>query len=132
MAVRRRTAFAAPFILTVAACSGGQTREEPPPRYPGPTWHVTKRGLECIASEADLGCPKGVMCNPPPPQAIKCPAMPDGREWVRVVKRQSGECAVLPDGCIADTCVGAATDCPVPYGQAAPAESQGSGAAGEP
>lgn len=121
-AFRRRTVFAAPIILTVAACSGGKTPEDPQPkRYPGPTWHVSQRGPDtCMASETDQGCPKGVMCNPPPPQDIKCPAFPEGREWARVVKRPSGDCALLPDGCFDDTCVGAKTDCPLPFGEQLP------------
>jgi hypothetical protein len=128
-AFRRRTVFAAPIILTVAACSGGKTPEEPAPkRYPGATWHVSQRGGpdDCMAGETDLGCPKGVRCNPPPPQTIKCPTFPEGREWVRVVKRPSGECAILPDGCFDDTCVGAATDCPLPFGQQLPPKEAGS------
>jgi hypothetical protein len=132
-AFRRRTVFAAPVIV-IAACSGSKTPEEPAPkRYPGATWHVSSRGPDqCMAGETDLGCPKGVTCNPPPPQEIECPAFPEGREWVRVVKRPNGECAILPDGCFADSCVGAATACPLPFGQQLPPKEAGSADAPKP
>lgn len=121
-AFRRRTRFAAPFIVSLAACSGGKTREEPPPkRYPGTIWHVQQNAPGvCSASETELGCPKGVMCNPPPPSDSKCPPFPEGQSWTKVAKKANGTCAVLPPSCYDDSCLGAATDCPLPIGETLP------------
>lgn len=127
-AFRRRTQFAAPFVLSIAACSGGKGREAPPKRYPGPTWHVRMIGPDrCSASESNLGCPEGVMCNPPPPSEIKCPPFPKDQNWTTVTKRQSGACAVLPPDCIDDTCIGAATDCPLAIGEKLPPSTECTG-----
>lgn len=82
---------------------------------------MSSAGDHCQASETDLGCPKGVMCNPPPPSQSKCPPFAEGQTWAHVVKRPDGTCAVLPPGCEDDSCVGAKTECPLPIGETLPA-----------
>jgi hypothetical protein len=123
-AFRRRTRFAAPFVVSVAACSGGKPHEDPPKRFPGTVWYVQKQvgGDNCTASLTDLGCPKGAMCNPPPPSESKCPPFEGGQDWMNVARRADGKCAVLPPGCIAESCMGLATDCPLDIGQRLPEE----------
>ncbi len=116
-AFRRRTVFAAPIIVA-AACSGGK---ESPKRYPGTTYYVTPNGPdECWAGETGIECPPNTMCNPPSPPPIRCPAFPDGKTEGYVVKRANGECAILPDGCFDDSCLGPSTDCPLRHGQKPP------------
>ncbi len=67
------------------------------------------------------------MCNPPPPSEIKCPPFPKDQNWTTVTKRQSGACAVLPPDCIDDTCIGAATDCPLAIGEKLPPSTECTG-----
>jgi hypothetical protein len=116
-AFRRRTQFVAPFIISVAACSGGKSHESPN-RFPGTVWYVMSQGEnKCSASFTDLDCPKGAMCNPPPPSETKCPPFAEGQNWANVAKRTNGTCAVLPALCYEESCLGAATDCPLEIGQ---------------
>jgi hypothetical protein len=122
-AFRRRTQFAAPFIVSIAACSGGKPHEDPAKTFPGTVWYVHKQaGDTCIASLTDLGCPKGAMCNPPPPSESKCPPFAGGQEWTNVAKRADGKCAMLPAGCVEESCLGLVTDCPLEIGQKLPAQ----------
>lgn len=81
---------------------------------------MQKSGANCTASVSNLECPKGMMCNPPPPSEAKCPPMPEGRTWVHVAGKATGVCAVLPDGCTDTSCLGAETPCPLPFGQKLP------------
>lgn len=124
-AFRRRTTFAAPFIVSVAACSGGKANENPQKTYPGTVWYVSKQAGSddvCRASLTNLGCPKGAMCNPPPPSESKCPPFEGGQDWMHVARRADGGCAVLPPGCVDESCLGLRTDCPLDIGQHLPVE----------
>lgn len=125
-AFRRRTQFAAPLIISLAACSSSKGPESPPPKqYPGTIWYVMNEpGGDCKATETELGCPKGVMCNPPPPSESKCPPFADGQNWANVAKKKDGTCAVLPSGCFDESCLGAAAPCPLPIGEALPKDDK--------
>jgi hypothetical protein len=116
----RRT-FANPFVLTlaalpVAACT---VQTAPPPQGPTTTtttantntaqvgmgapgadssndlkWNVTRRGTTCDAY-AQVSCPKGMMCNPPPPQKYTCPPqLADGGSMSIIQRTGMGDCYV--------------------------------------
>lgn len=104
----RKTRLAASFVVTaaslpVAASLEGcrkQTVEEPeqtPGKQPA---YLHRQGDRCTMS-VPMSCPKGVMCNPPPPTEIDCPPAlldagepappgastarpPDKQDWLRV------------------------------------------------
>ena len=119
-AFRRRTQFAAPLIVTVAACSGGSPKSDKPKRYPGHVWAVTMSPDACLATETDLGCPPDVTCNPPPPQEVQCPPGSSGRNTIRIAERGDKTCAVLPPSCVEESCLTTPTACPLPFGQSLP------------
>jgi hypothetical protein len=112
-AFRRRTTFAAPFIVTVAACSSAkdQPKPEPEPRRAFPvTYQVAMENMKCTARV--LGA------NPPPPaQAIECPPGMSGHMHKTVGMVGDGKCAVVPDGCTEPACAKPITPCPLPPGQ---------------
>lgn len=112
-ALRPRTHFAAPFIV-VLGCGGAQRTPEPPD-VPGPKWTVSGSGEECSAHVPMGHCPKGALCNPPPPRPIECPAGLTGTGSVRVVQRPDATCGVIPDGCSELACVTQTTPCPLDY-----------------
>nr|MBA3451943.1 hypothetical protein [Deltaproteobacteria bacterium] len=79
-AFRRRTQFAAPFILTLAAGCGSKSGGDPAPkkRFPGTIWAVRMQlpGCKADIDMGDFKCPPKVTCtmaNPPAPQDIECP-----------------------------------------------------------
>ena len=115
--VRRR--FTAPFVMIISAgsagCSKGTAPETPPPRSDlGTTWYVMKRGEGCSAMEENH-CPPNVMCNPPPPRPIACPAGAAEDTGVRVTELTAGSCAIVPPGCDARGCATTPTACPDPW-----------------
>jgi hypothetical protein len=112
-AFRRRTAFATPFIA-ILGCGGPQRPEEK--RIPGETWSVFARDGACEASSIEQPCPKGALCNPPPPRQIECPAGITEPERVKVVQRPDATCAIVPDGCVELACATQPTACPLPFG----------------
>jgi len=62
----------------------------------GTTWHVFKAGDGCEAA-VHVDCPKGAMCNPPPPRKVDCPAgltMPKGLD---IVSQGDGTCIVAQE-----------------------------------
>ena len=62
----------------------------------GTTWHVFKNGDSCEAV-IKVDCPKGAMCNPPPPTQVDCPpglTMPKG---LNIVSQGDGTCIVEPE-----------------------------------
>jgi hypothetical protein len=65
----------------------------PRPEPAGTTWHVFKNGDSCEAA-IHIDCPKGAMCNPPPPKQVACPeglTMPKG---LNIVSQGDGTCIV--------------------------------------
>jgi hypothetical protein len=117
-----RRVFAAPFVITVAACATPDTTlppQEPvtlpptadpvatsdptvaPPNDPPtdpPTgaamWSINRNGNSCTAM-MQTTCPPDASCNPPPPSAYTCP--PEVSRYPATVRRAAGsaECAVL-------------------------------------
>ena len=107
-AFRRRTRFATPVILSVAACSSSKT--EPPRReFPGATYTVQMVDMKCVAQER--GNP------PPPPRAIQCPPGMASTTVFTVGTLANGTCGVVPNGCFDEACVRIPTPCPLPPGQ---------------
>jgi hypothetical protein len=113
----RRTSFATPFIMTVAAtasvpaCSKdkGPPGNPPQPEFPGMTWSVRMLNMTCLASEHGP--------NPPPPRAIECPPGMSGSTTFVVGELASNECGIVPAGCADKACVKIRTPCPMPVGQ---------------
>jgi hypothetical protein len=104
-AFRRRATFAAPFIITVAACA----KDKPKDAFPGPTWQVTMRDLKCHASTPGP--------NPPAPRAIECPPGMSGKTTMTVTELADHSCAVVPASCKDASCAHPKTPCPLPAGQ---------------
>lgn len=115
---RRRTRFAAPFIV-VLGCGGAQ-RPPDPPDVPGEKWTVWSRGAECQASSPMGSCPKGAMCNPPPPRPVDCPVGLAQGASVRIVKRSDTTCGIIPEQCVELACVVQTTPCPTEPGAPRP------------
>ena len=68
----------------------------PRPAAAGTTWHVFKTSDGCEAA-LNVSCPKGAMCNPPPPAKVDCPdglTMPKG---MNIVSQGDGTCIVQPE-----------------------------------
>lgn len=108
-AFRRRTAFAAPVIITVAA--GCSSSKEPPKekRFSGETWQVAMRDMKCYATEPGS--------NPPAPREIECPPGMSGHNVITVGTVGEGTCAIVPRGCTDAACAKIHTPCPLPYGK---------------
>ena len=100
-AFRRRTVFAAPLILSLAA--GCSSKDKPqdhgnppapdadrtPPNPPPPTkekivteWTVRRVGPGECQAETVVECDPGEKCNPPPPRASECPPGTSGKTSV--------------------------------------------------
>jgi hypothetical protein len=108
-AFRRRTTFAAPVILTVAACGSGKDKPKQGQAFPV-TWQVHMDNMKCEARIPGA--------NPPPPaQEIECPPGMTGHMYMTVASVADGKCAVVPQGCTDATCAKPATPCPLPPGQ---------------
>lgn len=117
-AFRRRTQFAAPLIISVAAagCGTKEPKRESPKQFPGTMWSVTMRLPNCEASQ-DIGCPPGQSCNPPAPQDVECPPGASGNTVTRIAQLPSGTCAILPPGCFEVACAKTPAPCPLPPGK---------------
>ena len=114
MAMRRRTSFVAPFIVTVTAC--GSSKEPagnpPPPQFSGPTWNVGMSDMKCFASVPVVG-----RANPPAPREIECPPGMSGSTVFVVGELKVNECGIVPPGCTDEACVKIRTPCPLPPGK---------------
>ncbi|MBL9012997.1 MAG: hypothetical protein JNL83_02405 [Myxococcales bacterium] len=109
-----RTAFAAPFVLTVAC---GKTDPKPAPAPSGPTAVLLleiaseKHGGTCSVVEA---CPMDVPCDPARPYLIECDLRfrdeDDAREYLGVMS--NGTCRTRPATCTQASCFGKDTPCP--------------------
>jgi hypothetical protein len=111
-AFRPRTSFAAPFIVTVAACSSGsgdKPKPEPRPAF-AKTWHVSMHDMKCFATQVVRG-------NPPAPQEVECPPGMTGNMYMTLAQVADARCAVVPAGCTEIACAAPATPCPLPYGE---------------
>ncbi|MDB4961237.1 MAG: hypothetical protein JWP01_1236 [Myxococcales bacterium] len=123
-ALRRRTQFAAPLILSVAAsCSGskepGSEKQAAPlaKRFPGTTWSVTMPSPPGCVAAMDVDCPADVPCKPPMPQAVECPPGSSGSTVIRIGQLASKDCAIVPRACVDESCAKLRTPCPLPAGQ---------------
>jgi len=108
-AFRRRTRFAAPVILSVAACSSGKDKPTEPPSKLGPTWQVHMDNMKCSAQVPGP--------NPPAPREIQCPPGMTGNLRKTVAQLAPDSCAVVPPGCADPTCAKPQTPCPLPAGE---------------
>lgn len=109
-AFRRRTTFAAPVILTVAACSGSKDKPKPEPPSFTATWQVTMANMKCEA--------RGPAANPPAPvREIQCPPGMTGNITMNVAQVTPDRCAVVPAGCKDAACAKPTTPCPLPAGE---------------
>ena len=115
-AFRRRTAFAAP-IIAIISCGGPRTRPDER-TIPGETWNVFASDGECLAGQVEH-CPKGALCNPPPPRQIECPAGITS-SGIEIVEKPDHTCAVVPSGCVELACATQTTACPMPPGTPRP------------
>lgn len=95
----RRTAFAAPFVISVAAAGCGQNKAaEPKPQPPEArqaTWWVQRLpdGDGCSASQnVDCPPPDVATCNPPAPMYMKCP--PSAPASFKLVQQPDKTCAI--------------------------------------
>jgi hypothetical protein len=107
-AFRRRTTFAAPVILTVAACSSAKDKPTPSPAFAA-SWHVRMLNMKCSAM---VNGP-----NPPAPRDIECPPGMTGNMVKTVAQLADGRCAVVPERCSDASCAKPITPCPLPDGQ---------------
>lgn len=108
-AFRRRTTFAAPVILTVAACSSGKDKPNQTGAF-ATTWQVSMANMRCEA--------RGPAANPPAPvREIQCPPGMTGNITMEVAQLRSGNCAVVPPGCKDASCAKSITPCPLPPGE---------------
>lgn len=115
-AFRRRTQFAAPLIITVAAGCGRGGADQPPKRFPRMTWTVTMQLPGCQAV-MDVDCPPDIACNPPPPQDVECPPGASGKTATRIAELADKTCAIVPPGCFDPSCAKLPAPCPLPRGQ---------------
>jgi hypothetical protein len=105
----RRTWFSAPLVVVTAGCGSSSATKDPTDDFA----YVHQQGSACTYNEPEH-CPKGAMCNPPPPLPIECPAGIGKDEWGRVgpkPKGQPGECVLMKSSCNDLTC---AIDVPCP------------------
>ena len=107
--MKRRTTFAAPFVITIAA--GCPSKPKPPPTEQPRSWTVRMVNMKCEALESFRPSPdyKGPPPNPPAPQAVECPAGM-ASQVVKTIVQEPGKPYCTSDGNV--------TACPLPYGQA--------------
>jgi hypothetical protein len=131
---RPRRAFAAPFILTIAAaipgCKSSAPKDDtivhrnPPEPDPDPdpvkgvaayqSWTVQGNAGKCDAY-FDVECPPPdeATCNPPPPMVVACPAeLPDGEQMRVVQLEENGPCYAEAMECPEGGCDRTPTECP--------------------
>ncbi len=138
-AFRRRTQFAAPLIISVAAAGCGSKSSEPPPpekqiagpknrepsppktQFAGPMWSVWMQlpGCKAAIDMRDVKCPPDVECNlpnPPAPQDVECPPGASGKTTQYIAQLADQSCVLVPPGCIELACARTPTPCPLPPG----------------
>lgn len=67
---------------------------------------------ECHVEEHNPDCPPNVDCNPPAPKKVACPPGIIEGTNMHIAILVDGNCAIVPEGCETQDCVGARTDCP--------------------
>jgi hypothetical protein len=128
-AFRKRTLFAAPFIMVAAAgCKDDSRTSNPPPPIrtsnpPEPSapkfrnqWDVRRVDAGKCQADEDFNCPPNAKCNPPEPRAIECPAGTSGKTVIRVAETEPGSCWIVPKDCKDTSCVKHKAACPLPPG----------------
>lgn len=123
-ALRRRTVFAAPLIISLASgCKddGPTTTSNPPgPVDPPPIraatfvhqWDVRRAGPGLCHAHDLLGGPK---------RESECPPGTSGKTVIRVGEVAPDRCFVVPANCDQPRCVSVAAPCPLPEGKTLPA-----------
>jgi hypothetical protein len=102
-----------------------------PAKLRGPVWNIHRdpsSKTACIAYDANACLPPpdgqpAPPCNPPPPQAVVCPAaLGDKPEMIRAAKLPNERCAIVAADCKDLSCVKEADliECPLPIGQKLP------------
>jgi hypothetical protein len=95
-----RARLAASFVVTLAGGSSEACKKESDTGGgDADRGYLSRRGEDCTYGQPEH-CPKGAMCNPPPPMVVDCPASlldgqaeahparPPGKEgWIRVAPR---------------------------------------------
>lgn len=127
-AFRKRTLFAAPFIIVAATgCKDESRTSNPPPperthNPPGPVttiknqWDVRRVEAGKCEAEDVYDCPPDTKCNPPAPRAIECPAGTSAKTVIRVAETDPGTCWIVPKGCTDASCLKHEAPCPLPPG----------------
>ncbi|MGE0397005.1 MAG: hypothetical protein AB7T06_09825 [Kofleriaceae bacterium] len=82
------------------------------PKKLGAIMEIELRDGECHVEEHDPDCPPNVDCNPPAPKKVTCPPGITEEQNMGIALLPDGNCAVVPDGCELQDCVGARTECP--------------------
>lgn len=82
------------------------------PKKLGAMMEVEMRDGECHLEEHNPDCPPNVDCNPPAPKRVSCPPGITEDKNIMIAILVDGSCAVVPEGCETQDCVGAKTDCP--------------------
>ncbi len=126
---RPRRAFAAPFILTIAAALPGCTKAGPntrttehtnPPNVtstaaPYQSWTVQQLAPGQCDAYGDIDCPPPdeATCNPPPPMKVACPGSLAEDAQLRIVQlEQDGPCYLEAMTCPDGGCDREPTACP--------------------
>lgn len=82
------------------------------PKKLGATMEIELRDGTCHVEEHNPDCPPNVDCNPPAPKRVACPPGITEESNVFIALLVDGNCAVVPDGCETQDCVGPRTECP--------------------
>lgn len=82
------------------------------PKKLGSTLEIEMRAGECHVEEHTPECPPNADCNPPAPRRVRCPPGITEEANVNIVVLVDGSCAIVPEGCTTQDCVGARAECP--------------------
>jgi hypothetical protein len=82
------------------------------PKKLGAMMEIELRDGECHVEEHNPDCPPNVDCNPPAPKKVGCPPGITEEQNMNIAILVDGNCAVVPEGCETQDCVGARTECP--------------------
>ena len=82
------------------------------PKKLGAMMEIELRDGVCHIEEHNPDCPPNVDCNPPAPRRVRCPPGITEERTMTIALLVDGNCAVVPQGCETQDCVGARTECP--------------------